>query len=68
MATLGPWALTLFFGKKFEPSIPIFITLAITPLVIVVSNVFGILVMHYSRKPLNLTKILIRNESFNYTQ
>jgi PST family polysaccharide transporter len=45
MATIGPWALTLFFGEKFRPGIPIFITLAITPLLIVVSNVFGILVM-----------------------
>jgi O-antigen/teichoic acid export membrane protein len=45
MITIGPWALELFYGKKFEPSVPIFITLAITPLVIVISNVFGILVM-----------------------
>lgn len=45
MAILGPWALTLFFGKKFEPSIPIFIVMAITPFIVVVSNVFGILVM-----------------------
>ena len=45
MVTIGPWALELFYGEKFKPSVPIFITLAITPLVIVLSNVFGILVM-----------------------
>jgi len=60
MAVLGPWALTLFFGKKFEPSIPIFITLAITPLVIVVSNVFGILVM----MNLKMDKAFLRISAF----
>lgn len=45
MVALGPWVLSLFYGAKFNPSIPIFITLALTPLIIVISNVYGILVM-----------------------
>jgi PST family polysaccharide transporter len=45
MVTLGPWVLHLFYGAKFTPSIPIFITLSVTPLIIVISNVYGILVM-----------------------
>jgi O-antigen/teichoic acid export membrane protein len=45
MVTLGPWALQLFFGDKFTASVPIFITMAILPFLVVVSNVYGIQVM-----------------------
>ncbi len=45
MIALGPWVLGIFYGAKFIPCIPIFITLAITPFLIVVSNVYGIQIM-----------------------
>ncbi|MGN6395809.1 MAG: flippase [Mucilaginibacter sp.] len=45
MVIFGPWVLGIFYGAKFSSSIPIFITLSITPLIIVISNVYGILVM-----------------------
>ncbi|MEO6850974.1 MAG: flippase [Mucilaginibacter sp.] len=45
MVTLGPWVLGMFYGAKFTPSIPIFVTLAIVPFLIVVSNVYGVQVM-----------------------
>jgi O-antigen/teichoic acid export membrane protein len=42
---LGPWVLKIFYGAKFTPSIPIFVTLSITPLIIMISNVYGIQIM-----------------------
>jgi O-antigen/teichoic acid export membrane protein len=45
MVTLGPWVLGIFYGAKFTPSIPIFVTLSITPLIIMISNVYGIQIM-----------------------
>jgi len=45
MVLLGPWALRLFYGEGFALSIPIFLILSVTPLLIVVSNVYAIQVM-----------------------
>ena len=45
MVLFGPWALRLFYGEDFALSIPIFIILSVTPLLIVISNVYGLLVM-----------------------
>lgn len=56
MVVLGPWVLGMFYGEKFAPSIPIFIALSLTPLVIVISNVYGILVM----MNLKMDKVFLR--------
>ena len=45
MIVLGPLALRLFYGDDFILSIPIFLILSVTPLLIVVSNVYAIQVM-----------------------
>jgi PST family polysaccharide transporter len=45
MITLGPWALGLFYGDAFTPSIPIFVTLSVIPFLVVISNVYAIQVM-----------------------
>jgi O-antigen/teichoic acid export membrane protein len=45
MVLLGPWALKIFYGDDFVLSIPIFLILSVTPLLIVVSNVYAIQVM-----------------------
>ncbi|TSD66984.1 flippase [Inquilinus sp. KBS0705] len=45
MVTLGPLVLGLFYGAKFQPSIPIFVTLSLVPFLICVSNVYGLHVM-----------------------
>jgi len=45
MVLLGPWALRLFYGDRFMLSIPIFLILSVTPLLIVISNVYAIQVM-----------------------
>lgn len=45
MVLFGPWALRLFYGEDFALSIPIFLILSVTPLLIIVSNVYAIQVM-----------------------
>ncbi|WP_377100357.1 flippase [Mucilaginibacter calamicampi] len=45
MVVLGPWALRLFYGESITLSIPIFLILSVTPLLIVISNVYAIQVM-----------------------
>jgi O-antigen/teichoic acid export membrane protein len=45
MVLLGPSVLRLFYGDRFSLSIPIFLILSATPLLIVVSNVYAIQVM-----------------------
>nr|WP_299419912.1 flippase [uncultured Emticicia sp.] len=45
MLIFGPMALRFFYGKKFEPAIPVFQILAFIPMIIALSNVFGIQIM-----------------------
>ncbi|MCF0062714.1 flippase [Dyadobacter chenwenxiniae] len=45
MLLTGPMVLKMFYGNKFEPSIPVFQLLTFIPLIIALSNVFGIQIM-----------------------
>ena len=45
MFILGPFAIRLFYGQKFEAAIPAFQILAITPLLFALNNVLGVQVM-----------------------
>lgn len=45
MLVLGPTIITLFYGEAFKPSIPIFMILSVVPLVVAISNIFGIQTM-----------------------
>lgn len=45
MYTLGPVVLVLFYGDSFAPSIPVFKILSFVPMIIALSNVFGIQIL-----------------------
>jgi O-antigen/teichoic acid export membrane protein len=45
MLIFGPWALRIFYGREFEPSVIIFQILAFTPMFIALGNIFSIQVM-----------------------
>lgn len=45
MLFIGPWLLRFFYGSKFEPAIPVFQILSFLPMLISISNVFGIQIM-----------------------
>ncbi len=45
MMLIGPIVITLFYGKEFENSIPIFRLLSLVPFIISISNLYGIQVM-----------------------
>jgi PST family polysaccharide transporter len=45
MLVLGPPVMSLFYGHKFAPAIPVFLILSPAPIIIALSNLFGIQVM-----------------------
>ncbi|MCE7066587.1 flippase [Dyadobacter sp. CY326] len=45
MIVLGPIIISLFYGHKFDAAIPVFQILSLIPLIIALSNVFGIQIM-----------------------
>lgn len=45
MLIIGPWLLRFFYGSKFEPAIPVFQILSFLPMLVSISNVFGIQIM-----------------------
>lgn len=45
MLLLGPTIITLFYGSAFKASIPVFMILSFVPLVVAISNIFGIQTM-----------------------
>lgn len=45
MYLLGPYVLNLFYGDKFDAAIPVFQLLVFIPLIIAMSDVFGIQIM-----------------------
>jgi O-antigen/teichoic acid export membrane protein len=45
MFFLGPWVIRLFYGQKFEESIPVFRILTIVPLLFSLNNILGIQIM-----------------------
>jgi O-antigen/teichoic acid export membrane protein len=45
MFLFGPWFLVLFYGKAFAPAVPVIRILAFVPMVISISNIFGIQIM-----------------------
>lgn len=45
MILLGPFIIGLFYGHKFDAAVPVFQILSLIPLIIALSNVFGIQIM-----------------------
>jgi PST family polysaccharide transporter len=45
MIVAGPHFLTLFYGKAFSPSVPVFQILAFIPMIVGMSNIFGMQIM-----------------------
>lgn len=45
MLIFGPWALRIFYGSEFEPSVLVFQLLVFTPMFIAMGNIFGIQIM-----------------------
>lgn len=56
----GPLALRYFYGNKFEPAVPVFQILAFVPMIITLSNVFGIQIM----MNLKMDKLFFRITAF----
>jgi O-antigen/teichoic acid export membrane protein len=45
MLTLGPIAIKLFYGSKFDAAIPVFQILAVVPLLFALNNILGVQIM-----------------------
>ncbi|HWK03598.1 MAG TPA: flippase [Puia sp.] len=45
MFFFGPWFLVLFYGNAFAPAVPVIRILAFVPMIISISNIFGIQIM-----------------------